>query len=100
MRTFVAAVISVLVLAGCTSNAPAWWGSTGEPQYGYQSPPSRLRATQVLGARVRNDIAVSGARGADTSVALNYQARGDDALSRGELTMAAEQYGRAEEALT
>src|SRR5438132_9011622 len=52
---------------------------------------------QSLGSRTRAEIAKVSQRGADTDRALRFQEEGDQALRRGELTRAAEEYGRAEE---
>jgi hypothetical protein len=60
-----------------------------------------LRATvQSIGARTRAEITRVGDRGANVGRALSLQAEGDEALRRGEVALAAEDYGRAREALS
>jgi hypothetical protein len=60
-----------------------------------------LRATvQSIGARSRAEITRVGDRGANVGRALSLQAEGDEALRRGEVALAAEDYGRAREALS
>ena len=54
-------------------------------------------AVQVLGSKTRAEIAKVSQRGVDSDRALRFQEEGDQALRRGELTRAAEEYGRAEE---
>lgn len=54
-------------------------------------------AIQSLGSRTRAAIAKVSQHGADSDRALRFQDEGDQALRRGELTRAAEEYGRAEE---
>jgi hypothetical protein len=53
-----------------------------------------LRATvQSIGARSRAEITRVGDRGANVGRALSLQAEGDEALRRGEVALAAEDYG-------
>jgi hypothetical protein len=60
-----------------------------------------LRATvQSIGARNRAEITRVGDRGANVGRALSLQAEGDEALRRGEVALAAQDYGRAREALS
>lgn len=60
-----------------------------------------LRPTvQSIGARTRAEITRVGDRGANVGRALSLQAAGDEALRRGELALAAEDYGRAREAIS
>jgi hypothetical protein len=60
-----------------------------------------LRATvQSIGARSRAEITRVSDRGANVGRALSLQAEGDEALRRGEVALAAEDYGRAREALS
>jgi hypothetical protein len=54
---------------------------------------------QSLGSRTRAEIAKASERGADSDHALKFQEAGDQALRHGELTRAAEEYGRAAEAI-
>jgi hypothetical protein len=56
-------------------------------------------AVESIGARTRAEITQIGNRGANVGRALRLQADGDQALRRGELALAAEDYGRAREAL-
>jgi hypothetical protein len=58
-------------------------------------------AVQSLGSKTRIEITRAGKSGADTDTdrALRFQTEGDQALRRHELVHAAEEYGRAEEAL-
>jgi hypothetical protein len=61
---------------------------------------SRVEAAlQSLGSRTRAEIARLSRRGADSDRALRFQAEGDKALRLGETVRAAEEYGRAEEAV-
>jgi hypothetical protein len=53
-------------------------------------------AVQSLGSKTRAAIAKVSQRGADSDRALRFQDEGDQALRRGELTRAAEEYSRAE----
>ncbi|MBV8774087.1 MAG: hypothetical protein JO166_17410 [Deltaproteobacteria bacterium] len=55
-------------------------------------------AVQAIGANVRAEITRVGDRGANMNRALRFQAAGDEALRRGDLAMAAQDYGRAHEA--
>jgi hypothetical protein len=57
-------------------------------------------AVQSIGARTRTEISRVGDHGANVSRALSLQAEGDQALRRGELALAAEDYGRAREAVS
>lgn len=60
-----------------------------------------LRPTvQSIGARTRAEITRVGDRGANVGRALSLQAAGDEALRRGELALAAEDHGRAREAIS
>lgn len=52
---------------------------------------------QSLGSKTRAEIAKVSQRGADSDRALRFQDEGDQALRRGELARAAEEYGRVEE---
>jgi hypothetical protein len=56
-------------------------------------------AVQSIGARTRSEITRLSDKGANVGRALSLQAEGDQALRRGELALAAEDYGRAREAL-
>ena len=55
---------------------------------------------QSIGAQTRGEITRVGDHGANVGRALSLQAEGDQALQRGELALAAEDYGRAREALS
>jgi len=57
-------------------------------------------AVQSIGSSTRAEIARVGNHGANVGRALSLQAEGDQALRRGELALAAEDYGRAREALS
>jgi len=57
-------------------------------------------AVQAIGARTRTEITRVSDRGANVGRALRLQAEGDQALRRGELVLAAEDYGRAREAVS
>ena len=57
-------------------------------------------AAQALGSRTRAEITRLSAHGADADRALRLQAEGDQALRRGDTVRAAEDYGRAEEAIS
>jgi hypothetical protein len=56
-------------------------------------------SVQAIGAQTRAEITRSGDQGANVGRALSLQAEGDEALRRGELAHAAEDYGRAREVL-
>jgi len=56
-------------------------------------------AVQSLGSRTRSEIAKASEHGDDSDHALRLQEAGDRALRHGELARAAEEYGRAEEAI-
>ena len=56
-------------------------------------------AAQSLGSRSLAAISRANRYGIDTSRAMRYQAEGDEALHRGNVVRAAEDYGRAEEAI-
>jgi hypothetical protein len=57
-------------------------------------------SVQSIGANTRAEITRVGNHGANVSRALRLQSDGDQALRRGELAIAAEDYGRAREALS
>jgi hypothetical protein len=66
-----------------------------------QTPDADFQASvQSIGARTRSEITSVGDRGANVGRALSLQAEGDQALRRGELALAAEDYGRAREAVS
>src|SRR5437870_706269 len=71
---------------------------TGFSAFG-QADTDFQAAVQSIGARTRSEIARVGDKGANVGRALTLQAEGDQALRRGELALAAEDYGRAREAL-
>jgi hypothetical protein len=64
------------------------------------SDHSLQASVQSIGAGTRAEITLVGNRGANVSRALRLQSDGDQALRRGELAVAAEDYGRAREALS
>jgi hypothetical protein len=82
----------VLTLGGAFSIASA-------QSYDDQAPGFRA-AVQAIGSRTRAEITRVGDRGANVDRALRLQAEGDQALRQGELAVAAEDYGRAREALS
>lgn len=85
-------------IGGSGTSLPAWMG--GAPPSSALTPYSETeRLSQNLGARVRSNIARANSKGIDTKLALDFQIRGDGALQAGRYTEAAEQYGRAEQAL-
>jgi hypothetical protein len=57
-------------------------------------------AVQSIGAGTRAEITRVSDHGANVGRALRLQAEGDQALRRGELALAAEDYGRAREAVS
>jgi hypothetical protein len=57
-------------------------------------------AVQAIGARTRAEITRISDLGVNVDRALRLQAEGDQALRRGELALAAEDYGRAREAVS
>jgi hypothetical protein len=68
--------------------SPLWAQSASDPVEA---------AVQSLGSKTRAEIAKVSQRGADSDRALRFQDEGDQALRRGELARAAEEYGRVEE---
>jgi hypothetical protein len=65
-----------------------------------QTESDSLEATvQSLGSRSRAEIAKMSQNGVDSDRALRFQDEGDQALRRGEVTCAAEEYGRVEEVI-
>ena len=93
----------------------AWGLRHGVPGYGPESKlcgvssialvqangDSDLRAAvQSIGAHTRAEITRVADHGANVGRALSLQAEGDQALRRGELALAAEDYGRGREALS
>ena len=90
-------------VGGKGTELPNWMGGAAASPTANNglSPYSETeRLSQNLGARVRGNIARANSKGIDTKLALDYQMRGDAALQAGRYTDAAEQYGRAEQALT
>jgi hypothetical protein len=84
------AALTVLTLCGALSMAVAQ--ANGDPQ---------LRAAvQSIGSRTRAEITRISDHGANVGRALSLQAEGDQALRRGDLAVAAEDYGRAREAVS
>jgi tetratricopeptide (TPR) repeat protein len=57
-------------------------------------------AVQAIGARARAEITRVGNHGVNVDRALSWQAQGDQALRRGQLALAAEDYGRARESVS
>lgn len=57
-------------------------------------------AVQSLGSKTRALITRASDHGGDVDVPLRYQSEGDGALRHGDLIRAAEEYGRAEQAVT
>jgi hypothetical protein len=57
-------------------------------------------AVQSIGSSVRAEITYASDHGANVSRPLRLQAEGDQALRRGELALASEDYGRAREAVS
>ncbi len=84
-----ALVISMFLIAGGISYCNA-------QSYASFDPDS---AAQSLGSRSLAAISRANRYGVDTSRAMRYQAEGDEALHRGNVVRAAEDYGRAEEAI-
>ncbi|HLH76584.1 MAG TPA: hypothetical protein VKV28_07240 [Candidatus Binataceae bacterium] len=87
---------------GKGTDLPTWMGGTSTSltsSNGLSSSTETERLSQNLGARVRSNIARANSKGIDTKLALDYQMRGDAALQAGRYTDAAEEYGRAEQAL-
>jgi hypothetical protein len=82
-------IISVLFLAGAISYAQA------EP---YVSVNLDTTA-HSLASRSISSISRASRYGIDTTRAMRYQAEGDEALHRGDVVRAAEEWGRAEEAI-
>jgi hypothetical protein len=79
------AVLTGFLISGVL---PLWAQPSSDP----------IEATvQSLGSRTRAEIAKVSQRGADSDRALRFQEEGDQALRRGELIRAAEEYGRVEE---
>jgi hypothetical protein len=90
MKTLFVPIAAVTLLTVCGASALAQ--SNGDLD---------LRAAvQSIGARTRAEITRVGDRGANVDRALSLQAEGDQALRRDELALAAEDYGRAREALS
>jgi hypothetical protein len=84
----VASAFTLLIAGGAV---PSAWAQMGCGQ-------NMRAAVQEIGANVRAEIARVGDRGANMSRALHFQAEGDEALRNGDLAMAAQDYGRANEA--
>ncbi len=82
-------IISILFLAGGLSYARAEQYVSVNLDTTAHSLASRSIATISRASRY----------GIDTTRAMRYQAEGDEALHRGDLVRAAEEYGRAEEAI-
>jgi hypothetical protein len=89
MKTLVGAVtVFIFLLAG--SAFSMLWAQTDCTE--------DLRTdVQSIGARTRAEITRVSDRGANVDRALRFQADGDQALRRGELALAAQDYGRAQE---
>jgi hypothetical protein len=90
-RTLTILVISAIFILGlnfsyCTADQSAFADSE--------------RAVQSLGSRTRAMITRVSAQGGDADVPLRYQSEGDGALRHGDLIRAAEEYGRAEQAVS
>ncbi|HJU11074.1 MAG TPA: hypothetical protein VJ728_09360 [Candidatus Binataceae bacterium] len=62
--------------------------------------PDFRASVQSIGAQTRAEISKAGDQGANVDRPLRLQADGDQALRRGELAIAAEDYGRAREAVS
>jgi len=76
-------------------------GSISSVALAQSSGDLNLRAAvQSIGSRTRAEITRVGDHGTNVGRALSLQAEGDQALRRGELALAAEDYGRAREALS
>jgi hypothetical protein len=91
MKHLIATVaIAVAFLVGVSSYCEAGEYVAGDFGTGVQS----------LGSRTRAMITSVSGHGADVDRPLRYQAQGDQALRRGDLIRAAEDYGRAEEAIS
>jgi hypothetical protein len=91
MKTFFVAIaaLTFLTLCGEQSALPQ---TNGDMDF--------RAGVQSIGARTRTEITRVGDRGANVGRALGLQAEGDQALRRGELALAAEDYGRAREAVS
>jgi hypothetical protein len=97
--TIVTIVIAMLFLAGVVSycNAASYdyysYGST----YSYGTPANMT--IHSLASRSLAMISHASRYGIDTARAMHYQTEGDEALHRGDFVRAAEECGRAEEAV-
>lgn len=92
MKTLFVLIVAVtfLTLGGVSSMALA-----------HSSDDLNLQAAvQSIGSSTRAEITRVGGHGANVGGALSLQAEGDQALRRGELALAAEDYGRAREAVS
>jgi hypothetical protein len=92
MKTlFVPSVVLISLILGCASSVALAQANDN---------PDQRAAVESIGSRTRAEISRVGDSGANVSRALSLQAQGDEALRSDELALAAEDYGRAREALS
>jgi hypothetical protein len=98
--TIATLVISIVFLAGAISYCHAaeyYYNGSYTPPYSYGTPEGTV--LHSLASRSLAMISNASRRGVDTSEAMRFQTEGDAAMHRGDLVRAAEDYGRAEEAV-
>ncbi len=100
--TIATVVIATLFISGAVSysNAASYSYSYGYgPTYTYTySSPANV-TIHSLASRSLAAISRASRYGIDTAEAMHFQSEGDEALHRGDFVRAAEEYGRAEEAI-
>ena len=111
MKYALCVIAASLALAACSQGQPgsSWFGSNQQPGPAYGAPVrgvpmagrphSNFHAAQSLRDKVHGEVAQASESGDDVSAAKRFEERGDEALRQGQITLAAEQFGRAEEAL-